>query len=96
MSNMENASNKKMLKFGFVAVLALIVGGIIFQSNDDKEQRNKLQSEMQSRYAKMKSDCKTVSKEKQYQTDGTEVFIEKFTCDDGVVYSFINPGDYES
>ena len=93
MHNVETISNRRAFNLGFFVVLALIVGGILYTANAGKEQQNKLQSEVQAEYKRVSSECKSVGKEKKYQANGDKVFIEKFSCDNGVDYSFVNHRD---
>lgn len=67
--------------------------GLTDALDKNKKNKAKLKSELSITYKRVQSDCKTISKEKQFDMYGRSTIIERYSCADGIDYSFSIPSD---
>lgn len=82
--------------FVFVAII-VGAGAVAVGLTDalDKSKRNKteLKSELSITYNRVQSGCKPIRKEKQFDSYGRSTIIERYSCADGIDYSFSIPSE---
>lgn len=90
----------KSINWTFVFV-AIIVGagavsvalGLTDALDKSKKNKTELKSELSITYKRVQSDCKPISKEKQFDMYGSSTIIERYSCADGIDYSFSIPSE---
>lgn len=90
--------NMKRINLTFVYCALLAVGGGIWVAvelsngiDGMKKNSSDLKAELSVTLKQVKSDCKAISKEKQFDSRGQSTIIERYSCADGIDYSFSMP-----
>ncbi len=96
--NMKKIMEK--INLTFVFCFLLVVGAAIWTTvsitrNVDEMKKNSsdLKAELSVTLKQVKSDCKAISKEKQFDSNGRSTIIERYSCGDGIDYSFSMPSE---
>ena len=76
----------------------LIVGVAVWSAievtnriDESKKNESDVKAELSVTLKQVKSDCKAINKEKQFDSRGQSTIIERYSCADGIDYSFSMP-----